>query len=293
MVIWAGNFIVVKDALVELPPVAFTTIRFILAAAALLIACRWYEGSVAIPRRDILPLGALGAVGFGIYQTLWTIALDNTTAGDSALLVASTPIFTLLIAAAIGSDHLTRARIVGAIVSFLGVGLVVVSAGFTGLDGHLAGDLLTVLAAALWAIYVAFGAPVLRRHSPLRTVAWAVTFGTIVMLPVGLWQLRDADLSHLTLATPLAILYAGLLSIAIGNVLQFRAVQVIGPARATALQFLVPAMTVVLAAIFLHEALRPEQLIGGIVIVAGIVIARRRGPGSPAALPRLEPATGG
>jgi drug/metabolite transporter (DMT)-like permease len=274
MVIWAGNFIVVKDALVELPPVAFTTIRFVLASVALLIVCRWREGSIALPRRDVLPIAVLGAIGFGIYQTLWTVALDQTTASDSSLLVASTPIFTLLIAAAIGSDHLTRGRLVGAVVSFAGVALVVASAGSTGFAGHLVGDVITVIAAGLWAIYVAFGAPVLRRHSPLRMVTWAVTFGTIVMAPIGLWQLSGANLSNLTIATPLALLYSGLLSIAFGNVAQFRAVQVIGPARATALQFLVPPMTVVLAAIFLNERIRVEQLLGGAVILAGIAIAR-------------------
>src|SRR4051812_1745257 len=113
MVIWAGNFIVVKDALNELPPVGFTTIRFALAAVVLLLVCRWREGSVRLPRGDVLPLFVLGALGFGIYQPLWTIALGQTTAGDSALLIAATPIFVLLIAAAIGADNLTPMRVVG------------------------------------------------------------------------------------------------------------------------------------------------------------------------------------
>jgi drug/metabolite transporter (DMT)-like permease len=288
MVIWAGNFIVVKGALAELPPVAFTTIRFALAAVALLAVCRWREGSVGLPRRDVLPLIALGAIGFGIYQPLWTIALDHTTAGDSALLIAVTPVITLLVAAAIGADHLTRGRLAGALVAFAGVALVVVSAGATGLQDHLLGNVMTVIAAGLWAIYVAFGAPVLRRHSPLRTVAWAVTVGTFVMAPIGLWQLASADLTHLSLETPFALLYAGLLSIGLGNVLQFRAVQVIGPARAAAFQFLVPAGTVVLAAIFLNESVRLEQVVGGLIIVAGILIARRSSVAIPAVVPGAD-----
>ena len=286
MIVWAGNFIVVKEALLELPPVAFTACRFLLAAVVLLIVCRLREGSVTIPRRDVLPVAALGAVGFGIYQTLWTVGLGQTTAGDSALLLAAVPIFTLLIAAAIGSDHLTRARLAGAAISFAGVALVVLSAGSSGLQGHLFGNAITVVAAALWAIYVAFGAPVLRRHSPLRTTAWAVFFGTLVMLPLGTWQLLGTDLSRLTIATPLAILYAGLGSVAIGNVLQFRGVKVIGPARTTAYQFLVPALTVVLAAVVLHEQVRAVQLAGGAVIIVGILVARRSGrPGRAAPAP--------
>jgi drug/metabolite transporter (DMT)-like permease len=274
MVVWAGNFIVVKDALNELPPVGFTTIRFALAAVVLLLFLRWREGSVRLPREDVLPLFVLGALGFGIYQPLWTIALGQTTAGDSALLIAATPIFTLLIAAAIGADVLTPRRIVGALVSFAGVGLVVLSAA-SSFGGHLLGDALTLLAAALWAIYVAFGAPVLRRHSPLKMTAWAVTFGTFVMAPLGVWQLATAPIAGITASSVFAIAYAGLLSIAFGNVVQFRAVQVIGPAGATAFQFLVPALTVVFAAALLDEPIRAAQIAGGIVIVVGIVIARR------------------
>ena len=122
MVVWAGNFIVVKSALQELPPIGFTTIRFALAAVALLVVCRLVGGHRLAPAARRRAAGVLGAVGFGIYQPLWTVALGQTTAGDSALLVAATPIFTLLIAAAIGSDHLTRDRLVGALVSFFGRG---------------------------------------------------------------------------------------------------------------------------------------------------------------------------
>jgi drug/metabolite transporter (DMT)-like permease len=278
MVIWAGNFIVVKDALNELPPVGFTTIRFLLATAALFIACRIREGSVSLPRRDLLPIAALGAFGFGIYQPLWTVALGQTTAGDSALLVASTPIFTLLIAAAIGSDVLTRARLLGALVAFAGVSLVVLSGSGDASGGRLVGNLLTVVAAACWAIYVAFGASVLRRHSPLRTTAWTVLFGSLLMLPIGAWQLAEAAPRTLTIATPLAVLYAGLISIGLGNVIYSRGVQIVGPTRTANLQFLVPAMAVVLATVFLGEQVRLEQVVGGAVIVLGILVARGGGP---------------
>lgn len=275
MIIWAGNFVIVKDALHELPPIGFTTIRFLVASVVLLAVCRWREGSIGLPRSDMIALAVLGTVGFGIYQPMWTFGLAQTTAGDSSLLIAGTPIFTLLIASAIGSDHLTRTRLVGAITSFVGVSLVVLSATDTGIATHLAGDLITILASVLWASYMAFGAPVLQRHSPLRMTAWAVTFGAVVMLPLGVWQLSTVDWGRVTGSSVFAVLYAGLISIALGNVVQFRAVKVIGPARTTMFQFLVPALTVVLAAVFLGEQVRAGQVIGGIVIVAGIIWARR------------------
>jgi len=275
MVLWAGNFVVVKNALAELPPVGFTFSRFVLAAIVLLAICRWREGSISLPRRDVLPVALLGAVGIGIYQTLWTTALGQTTASDSALLIASTPIFTALIAGAIRSDRLTPLMLLGAGVSFAGVALVVL-AGSEGAFGTRAfGNVVTLLAAACWAAYISFSAPVLRRHSPLRTTAWAIFFGSLVMLPIGGAQLAfSTDWSHVTIASLFAVLYSGLLSSALGNVLHFWGVMVVGPTRTANFQFLVPALAVGLAAIFLGEQVRPEQLIGGAVIVLGILVAR-------------------
>ncbi|MEA2518869.1 MAG: hypothetical protein QOF49_949, partial [Chloroflexota bacterium] len=89
MVFWAANFIVVKSAVAVLPPVGFTFLRFCLAAATLLILLRWREGSIGLPRRDLVAICGLGALGFGVYQILWTTGLTTVAAGDSALLIAS------------------------------------------------------------------------------------------------------------------------------------------------------------------------------------------------------------
>jgi drug/metabolite transporter (DMT)-like permease len=63
MVLWAANFIVVKSALDVLPPVGFTFLRFVLASITLFALLRWREGSVGLPRRDVLPICGLGAPG--------------------------------------------------------------------------------------------------------------------------------------------------------------------------------------------------------------------------------------
>ena len=67
----------------------------------------------------------------------------------------------------------------------------------------------------------------------------------------------------------LAIVYSGLLAAALANVIVFNGVRLLGPTRITTLQSLVPAMAVVLAFLFLHEPIRPAQVLGGAIIVAG------------------------
>lgn len=284
MALWAGNFIVVKSAVELLPPVGFTFLRYVVASMTVLLLLRWRTGSVSLPRSDLLRICILGVVGFGCYQILWSVGLQSISAGDSALLIATTPVFTAVLAALTGADSLSPLRLAGALLSFVGVAVVIESGPGFDLSASLIGDLLTLSAAMCWAIYTAFGANVLRRHSPLTTTTWAVVAGTVFLAPLGVAQLASSGItggmeaaiaSGVLVAVVLAILYSGTMAAGVANVVIFHGIKLVGPTRITALQSLVPAMAVVLAAIFLGEPIRTGQIVGGVIILAGVAILRR------------------
>jgi drug/metabolite transporter (DMT)-like permease len=274
MVVWGGNFIVVKAAVAVLPPVGFTFLRFALASLVLLVLLRLREGSIGLPRRDFVSIAALGALGFGAYQILWTTGLTTVAAGDSALLIAATPVMVALLAVVARSDILTPVKLAGVLISFAGVAIVVASGPGLSLGGSIVGEAITLGAAICWAIYTAFAAPYLRRHSPLRATAWATVAGTMVLAPLAVLQLAAVEGPVITPEIVGAVLYAGLLAAGVSNVIVMNGIRVVGPTRTAALQFLVPALAVVFAAIFLNEAIRPGQVVGGLVIVAGVVLTR-------------------
>lgn len=275
MALWAGNFIVVKGALGTLPPVGFTALRYGLASLSLLVLMRWRDGAIRLPHGDIRSIAVLGIIGFGIYQILWVVALQTIPAGDSALLIATTPVMTALLAMATGADSPNRVKLVGAIVSFLGVATVIVAGQGLNLGASVGGDLLTLAAAACWAIYTVRGATILRRQTALMTTTWAVVAGTLFMAPIGIAQMATADLSAIGPSMVLSVIYAGTLAAGVPNVVVFHGVKLLGPTRISALQTLVPALAVVLAVIFLGEPIRPAQLIGGVIILAGVALLRR------------------
>lgn len=281
MVFWAANFVVVKSALAVLPPIGFTFLRFLLASATLLILLRWREGGIGLPRRDLLPILALGALGFGVYQMLWTTGLTTVAAGDSALIIAATPVLVALLAVVARSDVLTPVKLAGVLVSFAGVAIVIASGPGLSLGGSLVGESITLVAALCWSIYTAFGAPFLRRYSPLRATAWATVAGTAVLAPFALVQLAGFDRSALTWEVGGAILYSGFLAAGIANVVVSHGIMVVGPTRTAALQFLVPALAVLFAALLLSEPIRIGQVIGGLVIVGGVLLTRRSGLNLP------------
>jgi len=279
MVVWAGNFIVVKSAVAVLPPVGFTFLRFLLASVTLLVLLRVREGSIGMPRRDLVPILALGGLGFGLYQILWTTGLTTIAAGDSALIIAATPVLVAILAVIARSDVLTPIKLAGVLISFGGVAVVIASGPGLSLGGSLVGEAITLAAALCWSIYTAFAAPFLRRNSPLRATAWATVAGTAVLAPIGILQLSTVDGSAFPPEVLFGLIYAGMLAAGVANVIVLNGVKIVGPTRTAALQFLVPALAVVLAAIFIAEPIRPGQVVGGLVIVAGVLLTRRRSIG--------------
>ena len=288
MVAWSFNFVTVKAAISAVPPVGFAFVRFLLAGLLLLAITRWREGSVGLPRRAAIRIALLGGLGFGLYQLLWATALSLTTAGTSSLLVATTPIFTLLAAVATRAERGHRLRYIGAIIAFAGVALVTGGSGLR-LDGAGLGDVMTIGAAACWGWYLALSAPLLATYSPLRLTTWAILAGSAVLAVPGLVELGTGDLSAVGPRHVGAILYSGIVAGGLANVVLFRAIALLGPSRIANLQFLVPALTIVLAALLLGEPVLAVQAAGFAVIVTGILVARRAPSGMAAGRAVPEP----
>ncbi len=274
--IWSANFVVVKAAIGELGPLTFTATRYVIATVTLFLLIRWRMGVIRRPTGLTVPLVALGVVGFGCYQVAWTLGLTQITAGDSALLIAASPVITALLAGAVGMDRLTPPKLAGALIAFVGVALVIAGGHDLSLGASLVGDALTLLAAVLWAVYTVIGTRMLRRIDPLQATAWSVLGGTLLLVPLAIWEVGTSAPVVVSAGAIVAVIYSGALAAGIANVLVFNAIRYIGPTRASVNQFLVPVGAVLLGALFLSEPIRPAQVAGGAVIILGLYLTRRR-----------------
>ncbi len=275
VLVWSANFVIVKAAIGVLGPLTFTSSRYVVAALTLFALVRWRFGAIRRPGRYALRLIALGMLGFGGYQVLWTLGLTQITAGDSSLIIAASPVATALLAAAVRLDRLTVPKLAGALTAFAGVAVVIGAGAGLALGASLQGDALTLTAALLWAVYTVAGTRVLRHVDPLTATAWAVLGGSIFLLPFGVWDALTAPPADVPPAALAAVVYSGALAAGTANVLMFNAVRLVGPTRASSMQLLVPAGAVLLGALFLAEPVGPAQLVGGAVIVLGVATTRR------------------
>ncbi len=277
--LWALNLTVSRYILTHgFQPLAFSTVRYGLAALVFIGIAVFAERSLRIARRDLLSVVAAAAT-LWVNQIGFVYALKTTSASVIALILAATPIFAALIGLAFGTELLPRRFWFGAALSFAGVGLVALGAGGE-LGGDLGGILLGIMTAATWAVYSILITPLMRRYSPSRISAVVLSLSWIGIALIGMPQARSQDW-QLGWEVWVLLVFATLGPLVITNVLWFKSLDRIGPSRATLATNLQPFVAALFAVVLLGERIDAVQVVGGLLIGAGILAARRRSPVSP------------
>jgi drug/metabolite transporter (DMT)-like permease len=270
--IWGINFSMMKFVLQTLPPFALTAVRYLIASAALFLVVRLLEPGVRTPRPVALRLMGLGVVGNTLYQAAFITGLSHTTAGNSALLIASTPVVTAILGALLGVDRITRAVGWSIVVGTLGVILVVLAGEVHFSAATLSGDLLTMLAVFFWALFTHGVRGVGANTSPLQASMLTTVGGTPGLLVLGLPAVVRQDWGAVSLATWGAILYSALLSIVFCYVLWYRSVHLIGANRTALWGLTTPFFALATAALMLGERPAPMQLVGALFILGSVAV---------------------
>jgi drug/metabolite transporter (DMT)-like permease len=276
--LWSLNLTVSRYILTHgLQPLAYGSVRYALAALVFCGITLVAERSLRVAPRDLgLLLGAAGVLY--VNQVAFVYALHESTASVVALLLGATPIFAAIAGVLLATETLPRRFWSGALLSFAGVALVAVGSGDE-VSGSLVGVLLGVLTAASWAAYSMLITPLMRRYSASRISTVVLSATCVPLTLTALPQLADQDWS-LGWAVWLCLAFATLGPLVATNVMWFRSLDRIGPARATLAANLQPFVAAAIAVVLLSETLGLLELAGGLLIAAGIVAARRRGVSS-------------
>ena len=278
-VIWGVNFSVIKIALEEFDPLAFNAIRFVLASVTLFVFLR-LSGPIPFPERRhwgrIVSLGLLANV---VYQLLFIYGVDRTLAGNAGLVLATTPVWTLILASVSGQEH-HGFPVWGGVLATLGGMVLVVLGGESGSGlggGLLIGDLLLVLAAITWATYTVGTQDLTREYGALAVTSWTLWVGTIALVALGGPSLWSTDFSAISRVGWLGAAYSGVLAIAVAYLIWNHGLEHIGGPRTAAFTNLVPVVALIAAAVWLDEDPGPTQITGAIIIIGGVWIARVAG----------------
>jgi drug/metabolite transporter (DMT)-like permease len=277
VLLWALNATVTRYVLTHgFRPLAYATTRYGAAVLLFWAFTWWRERSFRVARADLRLVG-LAAVMIYVNQLGFIYSIDKTTASTVTLFLATTPIFVGLLAGAIGFERTGRRFWAAVALSFVGVGFV--ASGTGGFSGHLVGDALAVGTAATWGVYSVSVAPLMRRYSPFRISSLVLGLGWLPLAATGIHQ-TGAQHFGFGWRTWLGFGFAVIGPLFLTNLLWFTAIDRVGPSRASLFSNTQPFFGVVFAIVLLGEHLNRWEIVGGIVIAAGIV-AERMGRLSP------------
>jgi drug/metabolite transporter (DMT)-like permease len=285
IVLWALGISLARYILTHgFQPLSFTSTRYGTAAAAFVLITLASERTLRIERAH-LRLVLSAAVALYLNQLAFVYAVKTTSASLVALLLAAVPIFAALIGLVLRTEQLSRRFWIGAAISFVGVGLVVLGTGDKIEHDHL-GVLYGLVTAASWAAYSVIIAPLMRIYSPARISAVVLPLAWLPITLTGLPQLQSQRWD-LGLEVWALFAFATIGPLILTNYLWFHSLDRVGPARATLATNLQPFVAALFAVALLPESLSPVQVAGGVLIAVGILGARRRTPS--AALPPEVP----
>jgi drug/metabolite transporter (DMT)-like permease len=277
-VIWGANFVVIKSAVAQFNPLAFTALRFSLATLVMLPPLFGAARGPRLPARVWVQLGLLAVVGNVLYQPAATLGLNYTTATNAALIVSTAPAWVAVLGHLFGVERLGARAWLGVALSALGLGLVVAGDG-QGLSfarENMLGNLFSLAAALGWAGSTLMMQPLVTRYSTYSVVVLSNVLAVPALLLLAVPGFQAQDWGVITLTGWAQLVASALLAICLAYTVWAKGVQRLGAARTALYGNLVPVFAALAGILFLNERLGWHQIVGAVLVFVGIALARQK-----------------
>jgi drug/metabolite transporter (DMT)-like permease len=221
----------------------------------------------------------LSLLGTSLHFSTQTIGLQHTTASNASLFAVTGPITILLVSAMVLSERITVFKVLGIAVAAVGV-LVVMGVGAGAnfeLGPHLAGDLLVLLSIVMWGLFTVFGKRLTDQLGAVALTAAVTVLGALTMIPVG--AIQSARTGFSVSAVPvhgwLAIVFLGAGCSFLATLLYFVALERSESQKVGVYLYTIPPMTLAFAVPILGESVSAAQMVGTVLVVAGVALTER------------------
>ena len=275
--IWGANNSLVKWGIGGLDVLVFNAIRYLVATAAVGAFFAARSAWKPVPRSDWPRLVGFGLVASVAYQMAYIVGLNYTTAGNSSVLMATAPVWTILLSSRLHGETVQGQAWAGMAMSFAGILMIIFGSGkeLTLGAGGVLGDLLSLGAAMLWALNANLQKFLLARYSAMQLSLVSTAVGAVGLGLAGVPAAMSLAWQEVPPGSYVAAILSGALSIAAANVFYSFGVKKLGPTRVAPFGNLVPVISVVVAFLTLGERFLPLQSVGAALAIAGVWLARR------------------
>jgi drug/metabolite transporter (DMT)-like permease len=280
--IWSGTFIIIKNALDDVPPFLYTALRF--GAATLIGIGLWWKHLPGISMREFIQ-GSVLAFFFGLGFLSQTWGLGHTTVSNSSFITGSMVIFTPIAGWLIEKRKLSRWQAAGVFIVMAGLWLFTGGAG-AGFTAFNKGDLATLFCAAMWGLYITFTDKFMRDAQDIARVSARLTvvqFGMtgIISVAATLWA-EGGGIGFIPLIRQafdsvdflIAFAYTAVLASVVATYIQTRYQHQTSPVKAALMFSTEPVAATVMAVAAGMETMNGMRIFSAVIILAGILAAQ-------------------
>jgi len=278
--LWGLNTVVTKNALGDDPEsfrvFVFNGLRLPAGAFFLFVMAKISGARVGIRKKHFPVIAMVSFFGMFLFMVGFLSGIYLTSASNAGVINATIPLFILLVSFLSKIDRPTKRIVTGIMVGFCGMLALTINKGRLSFNP---GDGLIIMACICWAVYTVFGKRIVNVYNPIVAIAWVYLLTSLYQLPLFLYQLPDQSWADISGWNWINLGISTIGSILIANTLYYYSINKIGPSRAGGYTNLTPVFTLLLAALLRGEMITIQQVIGLVIIIGGITIARSRLPG--------------
>lgn len=267
--IWGASFLFMRVAAPEFGPIPLTGIRLAIAAVLLVGFLAW-RGEARKVLDSALPLAALGVLNSALPFALFAYATLSITAGATAVMNASTPLFAGLIAYFWLRERLSAPKIAGLLIGLAGVVILVWNRTSFGSGGSSWAPFAALAASLSYGIAANYTRQRLQNVPPLVSAAGSLAAAALLLSPLVVFYWPSVSPS---LVSWLFAVVLGVVSTALAYLLFFRLISRVGPAKTVTVTYLIPLFGMLWGVIFLGEEITPSMLVATAVILLGTTLA--------------------
>jgi drug/metabolite transporter (DMT)-like permease len=275
--VWAGSFIVVEIATKELDPIDLGFLRFLVATPLMILIVILRKKPLRVPRKELPWLVVLGLTGVTLLYLFQFLGIHYTNAPTASVLINTNVIFIAILSGWFLHEVLTRKRIAGIILSFIGVLVIMFSdlstQEMTFDNLFFIGGILMLLSAFCWALYSLVGKRLLRTYDEFVITTYAFGLGTLFYIPFVFLHIGPV-LQQTSMDGWLAVLYLALTCSLFGYLGWYYALKHIDASKAAVFLNFIPLFTILMS-FFLGTSFSWFFLLGAGLIIYGVYLTQR------------------
>ena len=272
---FGAHYPAVKLLLEEVPAAAWSWVRVATAALLLLAVTRLAGRRFAIARADCLRLALYALFGVVLNQLCYAEGMARTSAAHASILMTTIPLATLSLAVLLGREAADPWKIVAVGAGLAGVVLVIGSAGDGRSAATLVGDLLILVNALSYSLFLVLSKRLMSRIDSLPATALLLAFGAVGMLPLSLRSLAALEPAAISARGWALAAFIVLVPTAGAYLLTTWALARVDSSVVALFIYLQPLVATGIAVVLLGERVPPRVALGALVVFVAVYLALR------------------